>query len=167
MNPTGYWSMKESLSLQSRGSDCEASEERTPRHVPWRLRRAPFMVTGAAALLAALYGLIRLPETRTKEQREASREERSSRKAAPAASMTSTLTSGAAANRESAEDAAAAKGREREERSKRRRCTHAMKALLVQSVLGAQQLCAQNGVATCTFLVLVHSWSVHAYKNGR
>ena len=37
------------------------------------------MVTGAAALLAALYGLIRLPETRTREQREASKAERTSR----------------------------------------------------------------------------------------
>ena len=28
------------------------------------VRRAPFVATGCAALLAALYGLIRLPETR-------------------------------------------------------------------------------------------------------
>ena len=34
------------------------------------------MVTGAAALLAALFGLIRLPETRSREQRQAARDER-------------------------------------------------------------------------------------------
>jgi len=38
--------------------------------------RAPFMVTGAAAFVAALYGLIRLPETRSKEARQVLRPSR-------------------------------------------------------------------------------------------
>ena len=72
------------------------------------VRRAPFIATGCAALLAALYGLVRLPETRLWREPEQQGEQEQRQQQQHSATSTEQLSSAPASATEQAAAAAPA-----------------------------------------------------------